>query len=576
MSKTTSPRLALVGILFYVMFFWQNGFSQSYNLLPNSPAYHTLDRLEIKSGSLYNNLFLDANPIAKNVILDYLNKTDTTRQNNGLTKADGYWIKYLKAEIALPNDSINQPKGISILKNNVYKSTVNLYEYQSVDRNIWVQINPVAYLQYGRGQIPNALDSGRTYSETISRNTRGIELRGALDKRVGFYTFVADNQTLFPYGPASYLAQNKVLVGETYVKPYKSRGADYFTARGYITFSPTKHINFQFGHDRNKIGNGIRSNLLDNLASDYLHLKITTKIWRFQYQNIFAELTDGQRTNLKFFPKKYAAIHYLSIDLAKWLNVGLFESVVFNNPRNTSRGFDFAYLNPIIFYRAVEQSNGSADNAFVGANFSSVIAKRFRLYGQIMLDEFKVGEVFKNNQLWWGNKYALQLGVKYVDVLGLNNLDIQVEYNHVRPYTFQSDTSGKNYQHFGQPLSNPNGANLREFIFTLLYNPTGKFLIKAQISQLSKGYDIAGSQINYGGNILRTYYNYKSEYGNNITQGYTVNRTLIDMQVTYQLFHNVNVDITGQHAPANELMKSNYYYAALGIRYNFILPDHFY
>ena len=48
--------------------------------------------------------------------------------------------------------------------------------------------------------------------------------------------------------------------------------------------------------------------------------------------------------------RKYAAMHHLSMNVTKWLNIGLFESVVFGRKNR----FDFEYLNPIIFLRHIE------------------------------------------------------------------------------------------------------------------------------------------------------------------------------------------------------------------------------
>ena len=46
------------------------------------------------------------------------------------------------------------------------------------------------------------------------------------------------------------------------------------------------------------------------------------------------------------------ANHYLSWNVSNRLNLGFFESVVWTDTNN--RGFDMYFVNPIIFYRAVE------------------------------------------------------------------------------------------------------------------------------------------------------------------------------------------------------------------------------
>ena len=62
------------------------------------------------------------------------------------------------------------------------------------------------------------------------------------------------------------------------------------------------------------------------------------------------------------FLPKYMANHYLSWNVSKRLNIGLFESVVWNNAND--RGFDINYLNPLILFRAIEFETGQdAGNA---------------------------------------------------------------------------------------------------------------------------------------------------------------------------------------------------------------------
>ena len=64
------------------------------------------------------------------------------------------------------------------------------------------------------------------------------------------------------------------------------------------------------------------------------------------YQNLFLELTPQyQRGADQQLPHKYATIHHLSVNATRWLNIGVFESVVFGRANR----YEFSYLNPIIF-----------------------------------------------------------------------------------------------------------------------------------------------------------------------------------------------------------------------------------
>lgn len=544
--------------------------AQESELQSGHPAYRLLERIEIKSGSLQNNLYLDALPISRADMNRALKAGEALDSINPLTAADMWWRDYAFIDNFPFGGAEYWKRSHKQLPANIYSTPANFFAYSDNDTGgSWFIINPVIQFRAGMQSVQDTAASGR-----IFRNTRGIELRGAIDGKLGFYSYLAENQEILPYQASLYKDQTKLLPGQAYTKNYKKGGADYFTARGYITFSPTRHIRFLFGNYSNKIGSGYRSLLLSDFAADYLHLKITTRIWKIQYQNIFAELRDGQRLNVKPYPTKYLAAHYLSINVFKWLNAGLFESIVFANPRGRSRGFDFAYLNPVIFYRAVESNISSADNALVGANINAIALRRFRIYSQVALDEFRVTELFKNNRGWWGNKYGIQAGVNYVDAFNVKNLNLRLEYNQVRPYTYSSDSSSLNYQTYAQSLAHPNKANFKEWLFIASYAPYKSLLLTGKLRLLNQGLDPSAA-MNYGSDLFKSYNTRLREYGNFTGQGINTQSYILELCGSYQLRHNLTADISAQRGRSAVTAK-DYYYVSLGLGLNFIEPDRLY
>jgi hypothetical protein len=196
------------------------------------------------------------------------------------------------------------------------------------------------------------------------------------------------------------------------------------------------------------------------------------------------------------FPKKYVAIHHISFNAPKWLTIGLFEGIVFGRKND----FEFAYLNPIIFLRPVEQNMGSGDNAFVGVDFKANVAKRLQFYGKVNFDEFNLSEIRAGNG-WWANKWAMQLGGKYIDAFGIRNLDLQAETNWIRPFTYSHNDTVANYTHYNQPLAHPLMSNVREFIGIVRYQPAPKWYIHGKLIAWQQGSDTASG--NFGNNIFR-------------------------------------------------------------------------
>ncbi len=436
------------------------------------------------------------------------------------------------------------------------------YTYQSDD--FMIVANPVLNLQYGKS---SALDA------SLFQNTKGVEIRGWVDKKIGFYSILTDNQISFPQYLNNYTQSWGALAGEGFYKPFKTNGYDYISARGYITASPIKHVQLQFGHDKNFIGNGIRSLSLSDNSNAYLFLKAQTTVWKFQYTNLFAQMsTQSQGTN-QLYPRKYFAMHHLSLNVLKNLNIGLFESIVFGRKDSLSAGsFDANYLNPIIFYRWAEQNNGSPDNANIGMDIKYNLFKTAQLYGSVFIDEFIFSNV-KAGKGAWENKQALQFGAKYFNVFTVKGLDAQVEYNYIRPYTYTHADNYSNYTNYGQALAHPMGANIKELMGIIRYQPNAKLLLKLQGTYYIQGVDTSANtgKYNFGGDIFKSYNNVSAHHltGNTITQGVKNTTAHIQVSANYMLYHNLFIDaIYGYRKSTAGSLAGNETYFTLGLRLN--------
>ncbi len=503
--------------------------AQSTYLTQGSKEYHFIDRLEIKQQKNTDLNFSGLKPYNRRAIVMQAQLIDSARSAK-LTKVDEYNLRSLYMNnsewVANPGDDAKSRR--PILKT-FYKTKPNLLEVNTKD--FFLVVNPVLQFQYGNESDNN---------ETQYLNSRGVSIRGRIANKIGFSSTIIENQERGPSYFQDRVNSVKAVPGVGFYKPFKTTGYDYFDARGYITFNATKYIDIQFGYDKNFIGNGYRSLLLSDWGNSYLFAKLNTKIWKINYQNIFMELVPQfKKRSDSLLSRKYAAIHHLSMNVTKWLNVGLFEGVVFGRKDH----YDFQYLNPIIFYRHIEGTIGSPDNALAGFDFKANIARRFQLYGQFLLDEFILSKV-KNNPSNWVNKWAIQAGVKYIDAFGLKNLDLQFETNRVRPFTYSHNDTVANFTHYNQPLAHPLGANFQEFVGILNYQPTPRWRVNARIIYYNQGLDSAG--VNYGANPLRDYSTRTMEEGYNIGSGNKVTTFNGTLNVSYELRENLFLEATLQ------------------------------
>jgi hypothetical protein len=255
------------------------------------------------------------------------------------------------------------------------------------------------------------------------------------------------------------------------------------------------------------------------------------------------------------------------VNVTKKLNIGLFEGVMFGR----SNRFEFGYLNPVIFYRSIEQQNGSFDNSVAGVDFKLNTLKQVQLYGQFLLDEFNLKEI-KNGDGWWANKWGLQLGVKYINAFGLKNLDLQLEHNRVRPFTYSHRDSVANYTHYNQPLAHPLGANFSEMIGVLRYQPAPRWTILAKAMSWKQGLD-TGSR-SFGGNVfLPNVPPYRQgDYGYEIVSGIKSKTKFSSLLLSYELKENMFIEGSLTHrkfdAPSNSAMSTSTTIVAIGFRWN--------
>ncbi|MBC7891216.1 MAG: hypothetical protein H7Y12_03305 [Sphingobacteriaceae bacterium] len=498
----------------------------------NAEYYHLIERYEIRSGQFGSGFHGQVKPYRRRDVVQLAERVEVDPALPR-SEADRFNLQYLQNdswEWAI--DTLAATSRRPLLKT-FYRKKADFFSTRNDDFE--VHLNPVFYGSTGLGDdVPNG---GYV-------NTRGIEVRGSVGKKLGFYSYLADNQLRMPGYFTDRVKATNALPNEGFYKTYRGDSStyDFYTVRGYVTFDPLRQLNVQFGHDKVFIGTGLRSVILSDFSSPFLFLKATTQLGPVQYQNLFAEIINNQIPGLPYgelAPKKFLAFHHLSVNIGKHVNVGVFEAVV--HSRGKDQGyFDLRYLNPVIFYRAIEGEKNSPDNVLLGLDFRANILRRFSLYGQLMLDEFKFDEAF-NGKGWWGNKVAAQAGLKYIDVLGIRNLDLQGEFNLARPYTYQHLSDRTNYVAYNQPLAHPLGANFVEFTGVARYQPLPRLNLTATYVAAQSGANRNGQ--NWGNNPLEPYTTRILDYGNRITQGQKTNLTLLDAVVSYQVKHNVFVDV---------------------------------
>jgi hypothetical protein len=533
-----------------------------------------LDRLEIKAQSDNNLNLSTVKPFMRKVyveVADSINQSQIAIKNLKLSGVDQYnLVRFLRNNKEYADALIDSNRIVAghSVPNNL-RNRPNMLEVNQ--QNFFLVVNPAISIQ-------QTLES--EFDEAVYFRAFGASVRGLINKKIGFDLQVTANSEAGPLQFRRFVDSNNSVPGAVKFNANNdSTKFSYIDFRGSVNWNVTKYINMQFGRDQHLIGNGYRSLYLSNFAGPYTFLKFNTRIWKLNYTNLYTQFSATPSADLnKNLMKKYSSTHHLSVNVTKWLTVGGFESVVFGR----DNGYDFSYLLPVIFLRSIEQQNGSPDNANLGFDVKANILKKLQVYGVLMLDEFKKDELVGESRYWWGNKQAYQLGAKYVDAFGISNLDLQAEFNQVRPFMYQfRDTTGA-YTQALQPLAHPMGGNVREVLGVVRYQPIPRLYLHGRINWWKQGLDSAG--YNFGSNPNEIYNSVNGggtrprEDNFPMFSGMPVTGLNASFTASYEMAENMFLDFNGGFRSYAETAKPkvNTTTLTLGFRWNMFRKDYDY
>jgi len=333
----------------------------------------------------------------------------------------------------------------------------NYTDTSYVERKFHITANPFIRLEYGYDNLREG---------TVGYNKRGIIIHADIGSKISLFTSFSENQAKFAQYLDPSIRSTRVIPGEGKARNFGAQSFDFSNIWAYLNYTPNEYISLEVGNGKHFIGDGYRSLLISDNSFVYPYFKATASIWRFKYQMIYAELQNDIRSRTDFatgVTRKFANFNYLSAEFTPWLQVGLFEGILWQ--RTGAEGnteFDWNYLNPVIGIRGLQKKLDV--NTVYGLNYKITMPHHIVLFGQWMIDKFPTDGLQHIN-----NRMGMQVGLKYYDVGGVDNLHFHTEYNRVRPYAYTSKDSAQHYTHYDQPLAHPLGANFHEVVGKLSY-----------------------------------------------------------------------------------------------------------
>ncbi|MEI6124209.1 MAG: hypothetical protein WCQ95_11350 [Bacteroidota bacterium] len=431
----------------------------------------------------------------------------------------------------------------------------------------------------------------------------GVKIQGDFYKKLAFGGSFLYNQSCFPEFITEEIEKSRIVSGQGYAYKSASEGYNYLNYDLFASYNFLKYFTLEAGFGKNFWGDGYRSLFLSDNAYNYPYLKLTTHVWHFKLVNLytnFKDMTGIPLTRWRDMTNKYGAFHYLSWDISKRVNLGFFESIIWQGKDSAgNRGFDINYLNPILFLRPVEFSRGSPDNALLGVSLRVKVGKKTSIYGQLLIDDIIWGEALSGtwNRIkkifhphdttlsygFWTNKAAWQIGVKSYDLFKIKNLSALLEFNFARPYTYAHRIVTQNYGHYNEPLAHPAGANFRETVLLLRYSYK-RWFFECHLNYIVTGMDTLNSD--FGQDIYKPVWDVYDpaannvpvqHYFNNIAQGIKTRIEYYSVNAAYLINpkNNLRVVLGYYYRSSASSIKNNYAnVVTFGIKMS--IPDKYY
>ncbi len=377
-----------------------------------------------------------------------------------------------------------------------------------------LSINPIINFEYG-------LDS----TKRLTVNSRGIIINGDLSNKFSFTTGVIETQTFPEKYLSDYINIKNVAPGQGRVKLFKNTGFDYSYSFGHVSYSPSKHFNFQLGHGKNFVGDGYRSLLLSDVPFNYPYLRSTITYKRIQYVNLWAVFQEVKPYDNRtlVYQRKHGSFTYLNFLISPKIQLGLFEAIIFQTTDSTTNNkIPLNYFNPVIGYRTLQYGLDYKHNALIGMSNHIILFKHLVCYEQFILDD--INNKNDNSK----NRFGYQIGIKVLEPFKIKNLFVLTEYNAVKPYTYSSTVEHQNYSAYNEPLAHPLGANFKEFVFLVKYSYKDVFCqLKLTTSNTYQYFITLDNGTNIFNNVNEANYNniYHDVTNFNFETGVTINQS---------------------------------------------------
>lgn len=426
-SKQLSAKFFLIFILILLP---HSSYSQHTTVPLDHQVYPFLQKAETLH--LFDSYQLRILPLTRAATLDLLQKMQSRKDE--LSSADRQLFEQMLLEFTDPViGQAAKPDG-----------EIHFYRYEEGDAQLFLDLRLQQAFRFSRNRLEIANEN---ISETLAE--------GSVRGRFGRHFYIG------------LTARNTAIMGEDdLAENFDPDTGEIRSIVGGTAFNDqaTGYVAARFGRfgvlvGRNNLGWGSNSNEPLALASfnepvDLLQLTLDFQRWRFSYFHANLQGIADQR---------YIAGHRLDFAWMHWLNVGLYETVVYGG-----RGVEPGYLNPLVPYHIMEHQLGDRDNNMLGFDWNAFLTGGLRFYGEVFVDDFSFN---KSLGTYWGNKLAYLAGLHWAQPTGLKTLELFASFTRVDPFVYSHYDTVNVYSHYGTSVGSQLGPNAERWRAGFAWQP---------------------------------------------------------------------------------------------------------
>lgn len=367
-------------------------------------------------------------------------------------------------------------------------------------------------------------------SLSINNIDRNMVYRNALE--VSLYSDILQNISFYNRSQASY-----EIGGEDPYKwkPRYSRYPWNTSSDSYVVFGGER-TSIQLGKDSVLWGPGYHGTIgLAAIDPSFDMVRLHAKMWRINFTSLLGFLRDDLTKKYQSdLPKKYLSAHRIEITPISGICIAWQEAYIY------AENLHIELLNPIMPYQMAEDYLGDIGNNTMEGDLEILLIPNTKLYASLFLDDFHPDQ---NPLKFKRSKWAMLYGAMIVDLFGVENTDIVLEYARVEPWTYghkgthQDPPIPTAYSHFGEPLGHWIGPNADDLLTKIGWQISKRAYGSLSYNRVRNG--------EIGGNI----YDLPIDYGEDkeFLGGIVESRRTIEVRLEYTTFQRFEIVANYSH-----------------------------